>query len=108
MADGGEEPEFPPTVFVPSRRVSAGDGNVSLEFRQLADGRTAMLAFSSLERLIAGCGRSQPWVSIRADRLPELREHFDLVLVDTELPEGLWTEPDEPVGSVETNKTDER
>ena len=108
MTDVGAESEFPPTVFVPSRRVSIGDGEVSLEFRQLADGRTAMLAFSSLERLIVGCGRSQPWVSIRADRLPELREHFDLLLVDTELPEGLRTEPDGQPGPAQTTEPDER
>ncbi|HEX5495963.1 MAG TPA: SAV_915 family protein [Mycobacteriales bacterium] len=98
MTDVGEVTESPPTVFVPSRRMSAGDREVSLELRSLADGRTAMLAYSSLDRLVTGCGEAQPWVSIRADRLGELREHFDLVLVDVDLPEGLRPEPgDQPV-----------
>lgn len=107
MDEHGEDSEFPPTVFVPSTRVSAGDGSVSLEFRQLADGRTAMLAYTSLERLVSGCGPAQPWVSIRAERLTELREHFDLVLVDTELPEGLRIEPG-PGEPSATHSSDER
>lgn len=89
-------PEFPPTVFVPSRRGSAGDAELRLELRTLADGRTAMLAYTSLASLVAGCGAAQPWVSIRAERLVELREHFDLVLVDVALPDDLRVPAGEP------------
>lgn len=103
VTDVGGEAAFPPTVFVPSARVRPGDAELSLELRTLADGRTALLAYSTLDRLVDGCGPAQPWVSIRADRLGELREHFDVVLVDAELPEGLRAQPDdtEPAGSTE-------
>lgn len=89
MSDVGVGSEFPPTVFVPSRQVAAGDRELSLELRTLADGRTAMLAYTSLASLVGGCCEAQPWVSIRAERLAELREHFDLVLVDVALPDDL-------------------
>lgn len=106
VTDDGGEPAFPPTVFIPSARVRPGDAELSLELRTLADGRTALLAYSTLDRLVDGCGPAQAWVSIRADRLGELREHFDVVLVDAELPDGLRaqpddTEPTEPAGPTE-------
>lgn len=105
VTDDGGEPAFPPTVFVPSARVRPGDAELSLELRTLADGRTALLAYSTLDRLVDGCGPAQPWASIRADRLSELREHFDVVLVDAELPEGLRAQPDDTEPTQPTEPT---
>ncbi|MQA86712.1 MAG: hypothetical protein GEV03_19285 [Streptosporangiales bacterium] len=53
-----------------------------LELRNIDDGRVAMLAFSSLEQLVEGCGEEQPWVAVPMDRVDELQRlsGADLVL----------------------------
>jgi hypothetical protein len=78
-------------VYLPSQPVRRGDREAVLELRHVEDGSLALLAFSSLEDLVAGCGEHQPWVAVSAEHLPELQrlsgaEH---VLWDAELPEPL-------------------
>ncbi|MGH3327467.1 MAG: SAV_915 family protein [Streptomycetales bacterium] len=82
---------LPPMVYVPSRRVQSGDEQAQLELRTLDDGRLAVLAFSSLDRLTAGCGPDQPWVLLRSEVLAGLQPGvgFDVVLVDVPLPPDL-------------------
>lgn len=83
----GEEPE---SAFVPlAERFLSRDKDVTVELRRLEDGRLAVLAFSSLEALVVGCGDLQPWASLPADKVAEIQQHSgaDLVLWDAVLPD---------------------
>ncbi|MCA1675231.1 MAG: hypothetical protein LC799_24575 [Actinobacteria bacterium] len=65
---GGE-----PVAYVPSQRGSLSDEQVTLELRHTVDGRLVMLAYTSLDFLVAGCGEAQPWVAAPAERVSELQ-----------------------------------
>lgn len=81
----GEEPEL---AFVPSERANRGDTEVTLEFRRTNDDRLAVLAYTSLDALVAGCGERQPWVSMPVTSVQEVveRSGADVVLWDPALP----------------------
>jgi hypothetical protein len=83
---------FPPVVYVPCESTSPVDGEISLDLRRMADGRTALLTYSALDRLVACCGPHQPWILLPAARLDEVdrRVHFDVILLDVAIPEDLW------------------
>lgn len=83
-----QEGAGPGRLYVPSRRAAPGSEEIELELRRLADGRLAMLAFSRLDLLVAGCGESQPWVLVPQERLPAARAAagVDIVLLDVALP----------------------
>lgn len=84
--DGGDE-----LVYIPCHPVRRGDQEAYLELRPLEDGRLAMLAYSSLDHLVAGCGEAQPWVAIPRHHVSECEKQSgsDVVVWDTELPEEL-------------------
>jgi hypothetical protein len=78
-------PETPPdgsqpvaqVVYLPAKRYRPGDTTAQFELRYLDDGRPALLAYSSLDLLVAGCGDAQPWVAVRletADGLDQLAQ----------------------------------
>ncbi|MGH3391092.1 MAG: SAV_915 family protein [Actinomadura sp.] len=78
-------------VYVPAQRFSPGTDELSPETRHLDDGRQALLIYSTLELLMAGCGKAQPWVAIRLagpDALARLARlaRADVVLRDVEVP----------------------
>lgn len=81
-------------VFVPSGRFAPGADVAVPEVRRLGDGRMALLVYSSLELLVSGCGRAQPWIRIRLagpeslDQLARLAD-ADVVLRDVEIPKDL-------------------
>ena len=80
----------PPVLYVPVAEV-AGDGSpteLTVEFRRTADGRTALLAYTALDRLVDGCGPHQPWALIPAQRLADIERHhpYELILLDVEVP----------------------
>lgn len=83
---GGEQ-----LIYVPCRRVQQGDQEAYLELRPMEDGRVAMLAYSSLDHLLEGCGEAQPWVAIRPSNVSEYESQSgaDMVIWDTALPEEL-------------------
>lgn len=78
-------------AFVPSQRASLSDGEVTLELRQTEEGLLAMLAFSSLELLVSGCGHAQPWVAVPMERVEELQRQCgaEVVLWDVAIPPDL-------------------
>ncbi|MQA86715.1 MAG: hypothetical protein GEV03_19300 [Streptosporangiales bacterium] len=84
---GGGIRERSSVAYIPSRRVRRGDAEAMLELRNTEDGRVAMLAFSSLEQLVDGCGEAQPWVAVPIDRIEEMQRlsGADLVLWNVEL-----------------------
>jgi hypothetical protein len=82
------------TVYVPSQRLSAGAAAVAPEVRHLDDGRLALLVYSTLELLVAGCGKAQPWMAVRLERPGSVDElarlaGAEVVLRDVEVPVGL-------------------
>ncbi|QGK71478.1 hypothetical protein GIY23_19935 [Allosaccharopolyspora coralli] len=83
-----DEGELPGQVFLPSERVTDRDQEVTLELRHLADGTTAMLAYTSLESLVAGCGNGQPWIAVRGNSVDDLQQRAgaDVVLWDAAVP----------------------
>lgn len=60
------------SAFIPSRRVRRGETEATLELRRTEGGELAMLAYSSLELLVDGCGAEQPWIAVPGERLDEL------------------------------------
>ncbi|MQA11813.1 MAG: hypothetical protein GEU98_25350 [Pseudonocardiaceae bacterium] len=83
--EAGEEPQY---GYVPSERVLAGDTEHTVELRRIANGQVALLAFSSLETLVEGCGENQSWVLYSAADLDELQQECgaDVLLWDVTLP----------------------
>ncbi|HEX6469899.1 MAG TPA: SAV_915 family protein [Streptosporangiaceae bacterium] len=80
-----------PIAYIPSARFRPGDASVRFEVRPLDDGRSALLVYSSLELLVAGCGQAQPWVAVRPadpDGLEGLARRCgaDVALWDVNLP----------------------
>lgn len=74
--------------YVPCSPVESGAEQVQLEMREREDGSTALLAYTSLERLVAGCGKEQPWVAVHSGEIEDIQQqaNFDLVAFDVELP----------------------
>ncbi|WP_441961246.1 SAV_915 family protein [Mycolicibacterium houstonense] len=56
--------------------------------RQTRDGRTALLAYSALDRLHACCGEDQAWIVMPTVGLSELQNAhpFQLLLLDVVIP----------------------
>ena len=70
-------------VYLPSERVHHGDEEATVELRRLEDGRLVVLAYTSLESLVEGCGERQPWLSVRSDYLQQ-------IVTDSGATEVLW------------------
>ncbi len=86
-AQGADAVSFPPVVYVPCTRSDI-PGEVSLDLRELRDGRIALLTYSALDRLMDCCGAQQPWVLIASDKLDDVGRsaHFDVIVLDIEIP----------------------
>lgn len=80
VADEADEVE---NVYLPSERVHHGDEEATVELRRLEDGRLVVLAYTSLESLVEGCGERQPWLSVRSDYLQQ-------IVADSGATEVLW------------------
>ncbi|RZS30397.1 hypothetical protein EV193_11795 [Herbihabitans rhizosphaerae] len=78
-------------LFVPSRPFHEGHKRAELELQPISDDEVALLAYSSLELLIWGCGEHQAWVSFPSSDIEEVRRQSgaDVVVMDTALPEWL-------------------
>ncbi|MBB6335554.1 SAV_915 family protein [Schaalia hyovaginalis] len=87
-ANGESRRPIPPVLYVPTTGQRSDFGS-EVELRRLADGRTALLAYTALDRLADCCGPYQPWALIPTERLDEIgrEEPFDIILVDTSIPE---------------------
>ena len=82
-----EQVSPPPTVFLPARGDGSGEA-CSVELR-MVDDVLVVVAFSSLDALVRGCGPEQPWVAMRAEDVDDLREEWSAaaVLLDPVLEE---------------------
>lgn len=74
-------------VFVPAD-VANTSNTAQLQLRHMEDGRLAILAYTSLELLVAGCGSAQPWVAVPVGELETLKPMagFDVIALDVDLP----------------------
>ncbi|MFV0253749.1 MAG: SAV_915 family protein [Beutenbergiaceae bacterium] len=82
-------PVVPPVLYLPVKR--GDDTEVSVVRMPVAGGRSALLAYTALDRLASGCGEGQEWTLIFTERLPELvqQAHFDTIAFDVNFPGGL-------------------
>lgn len=94
VADSSK-PLVPPILYVPVADYLSDSDELTIEFRQLHDGRTALVAFTALDRLIAGCGSAQPWVVLSTEKLAEIDRHtpYDVILLDVQIPEDQQRQP---------------
>ena len=90
-------PPVPPVLYLPVRPGSPA-GAPEIEMRVLEDGRTALLAYTALDRLGRCCGPHQSWVLYRTEELAALdaTSPYDVVLLDQLLPEELWHQAVQP------------
>ncbi|WP_263249567.1 SAV_915 family protein [Saccharopolyspora rosea] len=86
---GFESEEVAATVYVPSERVGPDDQEARIELRRDGHDRLVMLAYNSLEELVACCGEAQPWIAIPRDRVSHVQSDVGAaqVLWGIELPE---------------------
>lgn len=79
--------KVPPMLYLPT--TGRGDGRFAeIEMRRMNDGRTALLAYTAMDRLMDLCGAAQPWVLMETARLGELEQTqpYDVIFLDMELP----------------------
>ncbi|BCN58375.1 hypothetical protein RE9427_17450 [Prescottella equi] len=81
--------EFPPVVYLPCAQNVANPEQAEIELRRTRDGRTALLAYSALDRLHTCCGANQPWIVVGTPSLDLIMgsQPFDLLLLDVVIPE---------------------
>jgi hypothetical protein len=86
VLDADEWEHLPDTVYIPVRGATAVE--VTVELREMTDARMALLAYSTLQRLVAACGADQPALRLPAEDLPRLRRRlrFHAVLLDVRPP----------------------
>lgn len=78
-------------VYVPSRPFREGDAQARLELQPMPGDRLALMAYSSRETLLSGCGPEQSWVVVPAGLVSEARRQSgaDAICLDTPLPHRL-------------------
>lgn len=77
---------MPPVVYVP---CTPGDDGIShLAYRNLDDGRVALLVYTALDRLIDLAGDVH-WALLDWDALQQAQDlqHYDIILQDVRIPE---------------------
>lgn len=76
-------------VYVPTRSVLGPDEEVWPELRRAQDGRLALLAYTSLARLVDGCGADQPWVRVPTDWFERIQAEcrYDTIALNVALPD---------------------
>ena len=84
-------PNLPPALYLPtSRPVAAADGDpaANIELRRTPDGRTALVAYTALDRLVDCCGEHQPWALVNTEHLPKVHaaHPYDVIVLDSPVP----------------------
>lgn len=80
--------DFPPVVYLPCAETVADPKDARIDMRETRDGRTALLAYSALDRLRQCCGDKQAWVLMPTANLSQLQaaRPFQLLMLDVEIP----------------------
>lgn len=86
--------DYPPFLYLPCTEHVQDPDDLVVEYRTTRDGRTALLAYSALDRLRRCQGAGQPWFVLPTANLSRLQRQrpFDLVLLDVVLPDELRRE----------------
>ncbi|WKG05095.1 SAV_915 family protein [Mycolicibacterium sp. HK-90] len=81
--------DFPPVVYLPCAEAVDDPKAARIDMRQTRDGRTALLAYSALDRLHFCCGDDQAWIVMPTAGLSQLQSAhpFELLLLDVVIPE---------------------
>lgn len=76
-------------LFVPSGRASPHDQELQLELRHTTENALALVTYTSLERLVEGCGNQQAWISVPEAEVQQLAEQVgaQVILQDVPLPD---------------------
>jgi hypothetical protein len=79
-----ERPVVPPMLYVPVHNYPTSVHDLTVDFRRLPDGRLALFAYTALDRLIAACGTTQPWILLPTAQLDRIGENtsYDVILLD--------------------------
>lgn len=79
----------PPVLYLPAREHP--EGGAYPEIRKLRDGRSALLAYTALDRLADACGSEQAWILVHTSELGDIRarQPYDVVAFDPQLPSAL-------------------
>jgi type III secretion system (T3SS) SseB-like protein len=87
--DNAENPLVPPMLYLPVADCADGRDELSIDFRRMRDGRTALVAYTALDRLVDGCGPAQPWVLLPTADLTAIEERspYDVILLDVAIPD---------------------
>lgn len=85
-------PGTPPVLYVPCA-VGVSSEPADVVTRRTLDGRTAVVAYTSLDRLLAACGSGQAWTALSLAQLQELHATlaYDVVYLDLVMPPALRT-----------------
>lgn len=80
--------DFPPVVYLPCAESVTDPEAARVDMRQTRDGRTALLAYSALDRLHTCCGTGQAWILMPTANLAQLQaaQPFQLLLLDVVIP----------------------
>lgn len=80
-------------VYIPAQPVSSG--RAELELRRRQDEQLVLLAYTSLELLVTGCGEQQPWIAVPVPELAQAQRSakFDLIAVNVLLPPEMRSAP---------------
>ncbi|MFC4082488.1 SAV_915 family protein [Amycolatopsis samaneae] len=84
-------PDLPAALYLPTSETPKDHSGASIELRRTPDGRTALVAFTSLDQLVSCCGEHQPWARVATEDLPAIHRArpYDVIVLDSPLPEGL-------------------
>ncbi|WP_308208090.1 SAV_915 family protein [Mycolicibacterium neworleansense] len=80
--------DFPPVVYLPCAESVDDPNDARIDMRETRDGRTALLAYSALDRLHECCGEDQAWIVVPTAILSQLQKlhPFQLLMLDIEIP----------------------
>ncbi|MGW4401052.1 SAV_915 family protein [Amycolatopsis nivea] len=88
---GVTNPNLPPALYLPTGPTGPttdGQTGANVELRRTPDGRTALVAFTALDRLVDCCGEHQPWILVNTENLALVHQvnPYDVIVLDSDLP----------------------
>lgn len=80
---------YPPFLYIPCLEHVRDAAGAQALYRTTKDGRSALLVYSALDRLLDCCGEDQPWFGMPTKDLQLLHDvrPFDVVYTDVYVPE---------------------
>jgi hypothetical protein len=80
---------IPPMLYLPVS--DHPDGGHTAIVRELSDGRSGLLAYTALDRLVRRCGPNQPWMLLATADLGSVKQStpFDVITFDLDIPSAL-------------------